>query len=99
MSHQLGTISSQGLELQQESTRESWLKKLWRSLVTALVQRSEMHIWQTADRSGHTWWNVYDPTTGETVRLDSDAEVRAWIEQSYYRPARAARGFQPFIGR
>lgn len=99
MSHQLGTISSSELELQTQSNHESWLRKIWRSFVTALVQRSETQIWQTTDRAGHTWWNVYDPNTGETVRLDSDAEVRAWIEQSYYRPARAARGFQPFIGR
>ncbi len=44
----------------------------------------EPEIRQTLDQTGQTWWKVYDPRTGQTVFLESEAEVRVWLEARLY---------------
>lgn len=84
-------------ELQQNRpTRKSWLKKIWRSLITVLNDNSEMRIWKTEDRTGRSLWKLYDPITGETFDFNSENDVRTWIEESYSRPLRSERSFRPF---
>ncbi|MDX2216406.1 MAG: hypothetical protein SFY66_24290 [Oculatellaceae cyanobacterium bins.114] len=61
----------------------SVLKTLGQQLLAFLSHGSELQIWQTQNRSGEAWWNVYDPITQQTVRLLSEMEVRIWIEQRY----------------
>ncbi|PSM49770.1 hypothetical protein C7Y66_07290 [Chroococcidiopsis sp. CCALA 051] len=77
-------------------TRRSWLKKMWRSLVTAWSHNAEMRVWQTEDKIGRSLWKLYDPITGETFDFNSENEVRTWIEESYNRPLRRERSFRPF---
>lgn len=77
-------------------TCRSWLKKMWRSLVTALSQNAEMRVWKTEDKTGRLLWKLYDPITGETFDFNSENEVRTWIEESYNRPPVAERCFRPF---
>lgn len=35
------------------------LLSIWLNLLAALTKRDELRIWQTPDRYGHTWWNIY----------------------------------------
>lgn len=46
--------------------------------------RAEPEIRQTLDRTGQTWWKVYDPLTGHTAYLESEAEVQIWLEERLY---------------
>lgn len=61
----------------------SLVKTIGHHLLSYLSQGSELRVWQTTDRQGTTWWNVYDPVTQRSVRLISEAEVLTWIEQRY----------------
>ena len=68
--------------------------KLWRSLWRLLNQpigfqphnliHSEPEVRQTLDQTGQTWWTVYDPLTGQTAYLESEAEVQIWLEERLY---------------
>ena len=62
----------------------SWLAHFY-SLVKALSQEHEVKAWEKTDRRGNTYWNVYNPVTDKTVQFGSEAEVRIWLEQQYYR--------------
>lgn len=62
----------------------STLKTFGQNLLVLLSQGSELRVWQTQDRSGVIWWNVYDPMTQQTARLLSEVDVRVWIEQRYH---------------
>lgn len=60
------------------------LTKLWQQFINFLSTSNELQIWQSEDRYGNTQWNAYDPATGRSTSLNSDVEMRAWIEQRYY---------------
>lgn len=55
------------------------------SILNTLSGNEEPQIRQNRDRSGEIFWRVYDPTTGESARFNSELEVRFWLEQRYYR--------------
>lgn len=61
------------------------LNSIWQHLLRIFTKGNELQIWQTSDRFGNTWWNAYDPTTGCSTSLTSEAEMRAWIEERYYQ--------------
>jgi hypothetical protein len=82
---------------QSQPIRESWLKKVWRSLVAALGDNLEMRVWKTEDKTGRSLWKLYDPISGETFDFDSENEVRTWIEESYNRLPMRERSFRPFF--
>lgn len=63
----------------------SALNRIWQHLLTILTKGNELQVWQTSDRFGNTWWNAYDPATGRSASLASEAEMRIWIEKRYYR--------------
>jgi len=54
-------------------------------LATNLLRGNELQVKQRRDRQGHTWWQAFDPKTDESVSFGSEAEMRTWIEQRYYR--------------
>ncbi|HEY9622834.1 MAG TPA: hypothetical protein V6C78_20925 [Crinalium sp.] len=54
------------------------------SFFSHISNTSEPRIWQRRDRSGQLIWHVYDPTTNQSSRFTSEAEVRAWLDQRYY---------------
>jgi hypothetical protein len=49
-----------------------------------LVTYPEPEVRQTLDRAGQPWWTVYDPLTGQTAYLESEAEVQIWLEERLY---------------
>ncbi len=62
----------------------SILNKFWEQVVTAITKGQEPQVWQSTDRTGHTWWYAYDPTTRRSGCRDSEAEMRIWLEERYY---------------
>jgi hypothetical protein len=76
----------QGIHLQEIKSKLTMLvNKICQRFVTLINHASELQVWQSSDRSGHTWWNGYDPSTGKSISLDSEAEMRMWIEERYYQ--------------
>ncbi|MFB2833170.1 hypothetical protein [Floridanema evergladense] len=74
-----------GIQLPQiKSKVASLINNICERFVTLINHASELKVWQTSDRKGHTWWNAYDPTTGNSISLDSEAEMRMWIEERYH---------------
>lgn len=63
----------------------SKLNKIWQYLIAVLTKQNELQVKQKSDRFGNTWWNAYDPATGESVSFGSETEMLIWIEQRYYR--------------
>ncbi|MDJ0634856.1 MAG: hypothetical protein QNJ34_16830 [Xenococcaceae cyanobacterium MO_188.B29] len=45
---------------------------------------SEPKIWKKKDRSGNTYFRIYDPIGDRHIYLDSEAEVRWWLDKRYY---------------
>ncbi len=63
----------------------SLINSIWKYIVTAMANGHEPRIWKSTDRAGNTWWHGYDPITDQTVCLDSEVEMRVWIEERYYQ--------------
>jgi len=63
--------------------RFSVLKRILQFLTASFIGSNELRIWQTYDR-GNNWWHAYDPCTGCHTSVDSEAKMRAWIENRYY---------------
>lgn len=62
----------------------SVFNQFWQYLVTSIVQGQEPRIWQHTDRTGKIWWHGYDPLTERSICVDSEAEMRIWLEKRYY---------------
>ncbi|HIK18575.1 MAG TPA: hypothetical protein IGS53_25280 [Leptolyngbyaceae cyanobacterium M33_DOE_097] len=60
---------------------KNWLNGIWQVIVNVMTTSDEPKIWTSTDWFGHIWWNVYFPRTGQTVRLNSEEEVRIWLEE------------------
>lgn len=61
----------------------SFLRQQWQRWMTLFIQTQELHVWQRTDRAGCTYWQAYDPVTGQST-TGSEADLRAWIEQLHY---------------
>jgi hypothetical protein len=48
------------------------------------ASHKEPKIRQIQDREGQTWWQAYDPITGQTTYLSSEHEVQIWLEERLY---------------
>ena len=59
--------------------------QITRELCKFLVAGNELEIWQSRDRHGNLLWNVHDPRSGRSAQLDSEQEVRIWLEERYYQ--------------
>lgn len=60
------------------------LKKIVQRLTEILIGSNELQIEQTYDRFGNNWWHIYDPVTGRHAAVDSEEQLRTWIEERYY---------------
>ncbi len=68
-----------------ESKIFSSLYKFWQQVLTVLLSKQEVRVWQKSSENGNGEWHAYDPATGRSVCAASDAEMRIWIEQQYYQ--------------
>jgi hypothetical protein len=58
------------------------LKKFQKALIEAFAHRNELQAHQFVNGSDMMWY-AFDPTTGQCVYADSEAELRIWIEENY----------------
>ena len=71
------------------TTANPW-RKCWSLLNTPLrfnpyrSTQPEPEIRRTLDKLGQAWWHVYDPCTGRTAYLESEADVQVWLEEGLY---------------
>ncbi|MGL4618325.1 hypothetical protein [Chroococcidiopsis sp.] len=61
------------------------ITRVLQRLFALLFQSNELQVKQRRDRQGNTWWQAFDPTTNQSTSFGSEAEMRSWIEQRYYR--------------
>ncbi len=62
---------------------KTWLENAWNHAITFLAGGSEIRVWMKINASGEVWY-VYDPTTNRTHCFLSEAEVRVWLEETFY---------------
>lgn len=71
------------------SLRSMLVRKLmaWgRSLIITLAGSSDPHIVQRQTSEGQSYFEVYDPISRQVTYLETEQEVRSWLEQRYYQP-------------
>lgn len=59
------------------------LGTIWQGIANGLIGNSEPKIWKLADAQGNTYWRIYDPVVRQFLVLDTEHDVRIWIEQRY----------------
>jgi len=74
---------------------QNWIRRMRRSLTCRLLQGDKPAILQTYDRNGEPYCMIYDPSTGNTVRLRSDEEFLEWFNRRFCQPP-ARRSWNPF---
>ncbi|MEB3212258.1 MAG: hypothetical protein VKL39_12930 [Leptolyngbyaceae bacterium] len=55
-----------------------------RGLTRLFMGAQEPHIWAHTDKRGNQSWYVRDPKTQYVTRLNSEDEVRIWLDDRYY---------------
>jgi hypothetical protein len=61
------------------------IRNMWEGLISTLAKEPEIKVWQKQDRHGNTYWQAYDPWTGDSVSTASELEMRYWLESRYHR--------------
>lgn len=67
------------------------LRRLGQELVARLAVSDEPRVWPGRTPTGQSVWNAYDPITGRSINLVSEAELRTWLEDLHYNEGRYAR--------
>ncbi len=60
------------------------LHQIYQSLLKTVVNKPDIKIWRVSNQKGELHWRVYNPMNEQTGYFNSEAEVRAWLEQRYY---------------
>lgn len=73
----------------------NWLISLGNLIASLFNVKPELKVWQAFEKE-QIWWHIYNSSTGQYVRLDSEAAACSWIEQHYYyqQPAEELGGNQ-----
>lgn len=64
---------------------ESWWRKGWTYFVRHFTRENEPHVWLRRSITGNILYYVYDPHTGRSAYLSSEADVQSWLEQLRYQ--------------
>lgn len=67
-------------EIQTSGWQRLWIF-LNQPIEVCLGLTNEPEIQQVADQCGQVWWYIYDPLTGQSFYLESEAEVLTWLEE------------------
>ena len=62
----------------------NFANQIAQTLFKSLSGGNEIEIWQSRDRHGNLLWNVRDRLSGRSAQLDSEQEVRIWLEERYH---------------
>ncbi|HEY9645786.1 MAG TPA: hypothetical protein V6C88_05420 [Chroococcidiopsis sp.] len=79
----LSQLSLSQPPLSQQTLFVNVAQRIWRSLNAFATGNQEPQIHRKCDRHGHTYFWVYDPASQQSQTLDTEHEVRAWLEQRY----------------
>ena len=61
----------------------NWLRAAGKWFVQSLTEGNQLRIWVKETKLGNYWY-VYDPISRENYhQFDSEAAMRAWLEQRY----------------
>lgn len=77
-----------------ESAIVQGLRRIWQNLIAHCDVSDEPRVWPSRNRDGVPAWNAYDPVTGQSVHLVSEAELRVWLEELHYQDQRIAAARQ-----
>jgi hypothetical protein len=61
------------------------LNHVWSFLLKTFAPTAEPQIYQKRDRSGNTYFKVYDPVTHRSNVFKTEQEVRVWLDQRHYQ--------------
>jgi hypothetical protein len=61
------------------------LSRVKKAIANWVIQTSEPKVSERRDHKGHLYYQVYDPMSNTSAAFGSEAEIRAWLEQRYYR--------------
>lgn len=84
----------QGLSTSPESALAQRLCRIWQGVLAHLNVSDEPRVWASQNQTGVPAWNAYDPITGQSVHLVSEAELRTWLEELHYQDQRIAEARQ-----
>lgn len=84
-------ISSTSLSFDSEKTatqlnsteKITWFNRVLNHLMHVLLRSDEPKIEYHTDRSGGSWWRVYDPITRQSTHYSSENEIRIWLDKRY----------------
>lgn len=62
----------------------SAFRTILQQIAQFFISSNEPRIWTTTDCYGTTSWHVYDPVRDVKASLESEDEMRAWLERRYY---------------
>jgi hypothetical protein len=69
--------------VQTPTVRRPW-QAFKNAMKHAIANWSQLRVKQVVDPDGQVWWWGYNPKTGQTRYVESEAELRAWIEDTYW---------------
>jgi hypothetical protein len=67
-----------------DSDRSVNFRAFWERLLTLFSGRKEPKIWRKRDRAGNWYFRVFDPVTGAIGVMDTEQDLRVWLEKRYY---------------
>lgn len=62
----------------------SVFKRRLQQILQHLISGRELQVWTKTDRYGKITWHAYDPVSDRCVVRESEAQMRAWVEERYY---------------
>ncbi|NJR39117.1 MAG: hypothetical protein HC781_10120 [Leptolyngbyaceae cyanobacterium CSU_1_4] len=60
------------------------LREIVQKLVNLLSGDRQPQVYHRRDRQGHSYLEVYDPTSRKTHTFNTAYEARVWLERRYY---------------
>jgi hypothetical protein len=62
----------------------SAFKRGLQQIIQYLNSGNELKVWTTRARDGEIRWHAYDRVSDRRVVTESEAQMRAWVEERYY---------------
>ncbi|GAB4446177.1 MAG: hypothetical protein OHK0035_40420 [Cyanobacteria bacterium J069] len=62
-----------------------WMNEIWKAIAHRLTASGELQIRKVKTRSGELIWQIDDPITGYRTKLQTEAEVRIWLDQRFHQ--------------
>jgi hypothetical protein len=78
-------LQASGLSRTYVANLGRYLGRVKKAIATWIVQTSEPKVSRKRDRKGRLYYRVYDPVSNSSAAFGSESEIRAWLEQRYYR--------------